>query len=415
MRSILIIHGSAGNGHRAAAMAIQEALESEAALARDSGAQPIIADSLGFCGTAFRAAYGKGYELAAQHARWLVRLIYEMTDKPATHSRLVAAIEAATAKKITSLMNFIEENTINTVCCTHYLPMALLARMRRQGRFQGKLHVCVTDYQAHGFWADPEVDQYYVATPEAGQRLAGWGVHPSRIMETGIPARKRFARVASAARRAGESLNVLFMTSSLKERECRKLLREMSESGPPLSVTVIGGRNHSLLRALASYAPGPHMRLTMKGHVDNLECLMAESDLVVTKPGGIICTEALCANVPMLFVAPIPMHEALNARLLSAGGAGMMCLAPGSLKAALRYLHDNRELLGDMRQACRRLARPDAARAIGISLVRALTDNAARVESPAWTGQSEWVGVPEKREAAADFPEYLHSGRLIFR
>ena len=165
--------------------------------------------------------------------------------------------------------------------------MALLARMRRQGRFQGKLHVCVTDYQAHGFWADPEVDQYYVATPEAGQRLAGWGVHPCRIMETGIPARKRFARVASAARRAGESLNVLFMTSSLKERECRKLLREMSESGPPLSVTVIGGRNHSLLRALASYAPGPHMRLTMKGHVDNLECLMAESDLVVTKPGGI--------------------------------------------------------------------------------------------------------------------------------
>ena len=40
---------------------------------------------------------------------------------------------------------------------------------------------------------------------------------------------------------------------------------------------------------------------------------MADADILLTKPGGITCTEGLCAGLPMLFVHPIPMQEVHNA------------------------------------------------------------------------------------------------------
>ncbi|MDR2946932.1 MAG: hypothetical protein LBV79_09320 [Candidatus Adiutrix sp.] len=363
MKRLLTVHGSAGNGHRSAARAINQALA-------ERGSEAILADVLSFAGPRFRSFYGRGYELAAQHVRWLCRLVYVSTDRPAAQSRLVEHIEKSHAAKVSGMSILLAENEIDAVCCTHFLPMRLVADLRRRGAYKGGLQVCVTDYQVHGFWFDLDVDRYHVATAEAAERLAAWGVPAERIGVTGIPVRREFAAAGETAV-GPEPWRILMLGSSLKVREVLGFLDDLGALNRPLTVTLVAGRNQALIRALEAYNPPPSLYLDRRGLEPRLELFMAESDLLVTKPGGIICSEALNMGLPMLFVSPIPNHEVYNAQTLTSAGAGMMCFGQNSLKTAVRSLMEQPVRLTTMRRAALKLARPRAADDIATALLSA--------------------------------------------
>jgi processive 1,2-diacylglycerol beta-glucosyltransferase len=54
----------------------------------------------------------------------------------------------------------------------------------------------------------------------------------------------------------------------------------------------------------------PHIRIV--GFVDIIDKLLDASDLLISKPGGLTCIEALIKGVPMLIYQPIPGHEEYN-------------------------------------------------------------------------------------------------------
>jgi processive 1,2-diacylglycerol beta-glucosyltransferase len=356
---------------------LKSGLENSLSQSRDAGGCNIImADALSFGSPAFRLSYGRGYELAARQMRWLVKSIYSLTDKAGAESRLVDCIEAGTAQKISPLLTLINENQVNLVCCTHFLPMAMLARRRRKGDFKGALHVCVTDYQVHGFWADSEVDRYYVAGSEAARRLADFGVDPARVQVTGIPARPEFGRSGARPGRHNGRLKILFSASSLKKAECLGVLKEIEAGGCPAEITVVAGRGHNLTKMLESLDIAPRIEIILKGYVADMEKLMGASDLLITKPGGVICTEALCAGLPMLLVAPIPKHEIFNAQIMAGRGAGLICFDRGGIKKALSELDKNRDRLELMSRACQSYARPGASADISRRLLAAAAEGA---------------------------------------
>ena len=51
--------------------------------------------------------------------------------------------------------------------------------------------------------------------------------------------------------------------------------------------------------------------------------LMAISDLVVSKPGGLTTSESLASNLPMIIINPIPGQEEENAEFLEEKGIGI--------------------------------------------------------------------------------------------
>lgn len=390
MSTILTLHCSAGAGHRSVARAIDEALANGTG-AEENGRTPgqpdrelpapcrepeaalphhLVADSLCFTGPPFRALCSRGYEFFARHMRWTCGVGYRLLDKP--RSLPVRTVQKTSNMAVEGLAVFLEENEVDTVCCTHFLPMTLVGELRRKGRYHGRLHVCVTDYDIQGLWFEPEADSYYVATGKGAARLKDWGIPAERIRVTGIPVRHDFADLPAAAPRDADSrraLRVLFSAASLKTREALRLLREMAAPGLPLDVCVVTGRTPGLRKSLESYMPPPHMRLRVTGFEPHLERFMARSDLLVSKPGGITCSESLCAGLPMLFVFPIPMQEVHNARILEQAGAGVICFRPGCLARTLAELHENRKRLDAMRQACLALARPEAAAVVGAALL----------------------------------------------
>ena len=51
--------------------------------------------------------------------------------------------------------------------------------------------------------------------------------------------------------------------------------------------------------------------------------LMAISDLVISKPGGLTTSESLASNLPMIIINPIPGQEEENAEFLESKGTGV--------------------------------------------------------------------------------------------
>ena len=65
-----------------------------------------------------------------------------------------------------------------------------------------------------------------------------------------------------------------------------------------------------------------HPNIRILGFTREIDKLMEVSDLLVTKPGGMTCTEGLAKGIPMLFHQPLPGQEEENCQYFTAQGLG---------------------------------------------------------------------------------------------
>jgi processive 1,2-diacylglycerol beta-glucosyltransferase len=101
----------------------------------------------------------------------------------------------------------------------------------------------------------------------------------------------------------------------------------------------------------------------MFGFVDNMNFLMAASDLIITKPGGLTTSEALALGRPLLIVDPIPGQESANSDFLLERGAAVKVNRPEDLPHRMSALIKRNRLVV-LSRAARRLGRPNAAEKI---------------------------------------------------
>lgn len=351
-----------------AAMALREAFLREKA-------NVVCLDTLTTAMPLFRFLYAGLYRVMARHAHLACEKVYRLTDRSRQKSPMMKAIDWWSRQNTTAFQALARSLAPETAVCTHFLPMALLSLMRERGEFSGRIHVVITDYDLHGFWVDPGVDRYYTASVQVRDRLAAKGIPDSRIAITGIPVRESFSRLALAPRRKGSPLpiQVLFLAHSISNETSLEIIDRLGSLGTPVRLTVVGDRTLRENRR--------DLDIEWHDKVMDLSSLMAASDLLVTKPGGLVCSEALSAGLPMLFTSPIPMQETLNATYLEGQGAGVLCGSPEGIAEQLRQILRDPETLSRMGHACQRMSSPDAAgeiarRAMGLQPGRQAWGNA---------------------------------------
>ena len=116
----------------------------------------------------------------------------------------------------------------------------------------------------------------------------------------------------------------------------------------------------------------PHAAVIVKpvGYTQEMDELMAASDLVLGKPGGLTTSEALAKGLVFVIVNPIPGQEERNSDHLLEAAAAIRC----NNLPVLAYKMDR--LLGDparfasMQANVQGMARPNAARDIVQKLLR---------------------------------------------
>jgi len=92
--------------------------------------------------------------------------------------------------------------------------------------------------------------------------------------------------------------------------------------------------------------------------------LMAASDLVLGKPGGLTTSEALSKALVFVIVNPIPGQEERNSDHLLEAGVGIRCNNLPTLAYKLDRLLGDRERFAKMQKSAGEMARPHAAQEI---------------------------------------------------
>ncbi len=119
--------------------------------------------------------------------------------------------------------------------------------------------------------------------------------------------------------------------------------------------------------------------LHLFGWTENIPELMAVSDLLITKPGGLTAAEALAAGLPMILTHPIPGPEERHARYLSQNGVALHAETLNDIPRLAARLLSSPDELREMRRRAREQSRPDAAHAIA-QVVAALLEKATYID-----------------------------------
>ena len=89
--------------------------------------------------------------------------------------------------------------------------------------------------------------------------------------------------------------------------------------------------------------------------------LMAASDLMIAKPGGLTTSESLAMGLPMIILKPIPGQEERNAIFLLEAGAGVWAQTPELIIYKTGEILKDGARLQSMKNAARKIGKPDAA------------------------------------------------------
>ena len=114
-------------------------------------------------------------------------------------------------------------------------------------------------------------------------------------------------------------------------------------------------------KEIADLTSGPTLRLLQLGFIDFVDDLIAASDFVITKAGGLTVSEILARGTPMIVIDPIPGQEEWNADFVSGSDAGIQLRMIETAPAAALSLVSEPERLDSMRKHAERVGRPRVA------------------------------------------------------
>ena len=100
------------------------------------------------------------------------------------------------------------------------------------------------------------------------------------------------------------------------------------------------------------------------GYAHNVRVLMAASDVLITKAGGMTLAEATAAGVPLMLFGSLPGQERQNERFAARAGIALTARSRADLAKLLDRALSAPSVLEGLRRRMRRLRRPDASRHI---------------------------------------------------
>jgi processive 1,2-diacylglycerol beta-glucosyltransferase len=367
---VLILHASVGTGHKRAAQAIG------AAYKHYQAEHVRIVDVLDYTSKIFRIAYAQAWIELTSHAPQIWGYFYTQTNIDPDVAKLINNVRKLIESVGTNdLKDVLSAFRPDIIICTHFLPMELLVRLKRKDRLSQPIYCAITDHATHTFWTYTDIDGYFVGSEQTKRQLIERGVAAEKVRVTGIPVQPAIAlpKDATAVRNkrgfpTDEPLITLFGGGIASER-VRKIVEGMRQSGIKGTLVVIAGRNPTLIDALVDIEPEGDLRLRLMGFVTYVDDIIAASDLVITKAGGLIISEVLARGIPLVIFDPIPGHEEWNADFVVSNGAGVQLRMAQSVPATVAHLIHNPPLLGHMRTRAFAIARPHAAQDIATHMI----------------------------------------------
>jgi processive 1,2-diacylglycerol beta-glucosyltransferase len=360
---ILILYVPLGDGHSSAAKALGEAF------AHYPDVEVQIEDAFDYASPILRETITRLYKQLSEKSPQLYRMIYEGSDledpEDSLNSNLLfAQIERPFFRKLEQM---IKETNPDAIICVQQIPSRFLQLLEREGKLSKPHYVVITDVIAHSTWINPGITRYFVPTELSANVLIQRGVEPLRIQVTGIPVKLEISEVKlmhEMRLRHDLPTDIPLVTlfgGGLHPQRVHLMVTNLLERSQPGTLVVVAGRNASLIEALADLTDGSEIKLRKLGMIDFVDDLVAASDLVISKAGGLLVSEVLARGTPMVIIDPFPGQEEWNADMVAASGAGIQLRLPEAVSPAVDNLLSQPEQLAFMRDRARMVGQPRAA------------------------------------------------------
>ncbi|MFT7539039.1 MAG: processive 1,2-diacylglycerol beta-glucosyltransferase, partial [Lysobacterales bacterium] len=189
------------------------------------------------------------------------------------------------------------------------------------------------------------------------------GIPENKVTVTGIPTNERFsaaydvAELKSSMGLEKDRFTVLVATGSFGIGPIEEIIRELDE----FQVVVVCGHNKTLFKTLTDKK---YANAKVFGLVDNMHELMALSNAMVTKPGGLSISEALVTQLPLIFFNPIPGQETGNIKVLATYGVGISGCSIPDIACELDKLRTSQDVYSTVLMKTKEIARPFAVKDI---------------------------------------------------
>ncbi|MGG6314263.1 MGDG synthase family glycosyltransferase [Paenibacillus macerans] len=372
-RRVLILSEGFGSGHTQAGQALAAGLKR-----KNPHIQTKVLELGSFLNPTVAPVILSAYRMTVSTSPALVGMFYrKQYEKPVSRLARLALHKMFyqhTAEVIRQLRP-------DMIVCTHPIPSAIVSYLKMAAGLDVPLCTLITDYDAHGSWISPGVDRFLVSAPEVKQLLVGRGVDPSKVQVTGIPVHPDFwSKQDPAVVRAELGLQnkptVLVMGGGWGLLFKEELLAKLSAWREDIQIVFCMGSNDKLASKLRAHPALRHPNIKVIGFTREISKWMDASDLLITKPGGMTCTEGLAKGVPMLFFESIPGQEEKNCEYFVNHGFAAELTSPDLLDewfAAIRGQHGYSVRMDSKLPSLRAGYRPDRCAGTVINLLQTLS------------------------------------------
>lgn len=345
---ILILTGNYGNGHNQVAQALQDGVQ-----IRFPHMEPVVIDFMEWIHPYVNHWSRLLYLQAVKTFPQVYGYLYQKTRRPNALSHIVKIVFSTGIGRMMKLIGKVQPTI---VISTFPLAAGVMSKLKSYGLIDIPTVTTITDHTDHSSWIYPYTDQYIVGSKIVRDSLIQLGVEETQISDTGIPIRPQFSKSMERVKTAKKhGLDPYMSTVLVMGGGCGMIgdgsstIQEFDQLPQPVQFIIVCGHNEKLRIKLSEKLKGSKHRIHLTGYIHYVHELMAVSDIMITKPGGVTTFEAIAMELPMLLCKPIPGQEQDNADFLVRSGVAIHAETSRDLTKQLSKLLNDAKLLQEMK------------------------------------------------------------------
>lgn len=265
----------------------------------------------------------------------------------------------------------------DVVVCTHATSAGMMDYLIREVHIPLCAVSVVTDFVIHRLWMYPATAGYFIADESLKRTWIEQFVPQEKLHAMGIPVTEPFGQPYDR-RACRKELQVrqnarmiLIMGGGAGLLPMSQIAEALNELPIPLQLFMVTGNNEQNYRTLCGLKLNPQHEMRVLRFVKEVHVLMAAADVLISKPGGITASEALCMRLPLLIYRPLPGQEQANADFLTEKNTAIQIQNLEILKKEInKIFRIDTNVAENMKTHARRIARPKAAEEIAGYLLK---------------------------------------------
>lgn len=368
MKKILIFYGAYGGGHLSAAKSIKNYLE-----ANYKDCEILMLDCVEYINKYLNKISTTAYKEMAKKAPWIWKKVYNNSE----HGALAKISTTSNNLMSRKLNTILQEFSPDLVISTHPFSNQMCTNLKKNKKIKCKIATVLTDMAPHSQWIinSEYIDYFFVSNREMKEALSDSGIADFKIFVTGIPLSEKFKytfdldSIYDDFELDKNKTTVLFFAGGefgLGRKRTSLVFRALIRLCKNYQIVAISGKNKKMYLKFKNLVDsyGVSDRVKVLEFTDKVPELMAISNFVITKPGGLTTSEALVSGDPLILINPIPGQEEENAEFLVRNNVAIWIKKEDNIARILKNIYRHPEKIEEMKKNISNLAKPNSTKNI---------------------------------------------------